>query len=339
MAKISSKPVRHALNGPTMGTGWQATFFATPGLDVARVREALQAAVDQVDAQMSTWKSDSELMRLNCAPVGEWLVLPAQLAEVIRLGLAIGRASNGAFDIGIGDAVRAWGFGPEAAGALAIRAAIMAQRQPAHEVLELDGLLLRKQAPITLDLNGVAKGYGVDRLSETLREHGITAGLAGIDGEMRSHGLRPDGRPWVVAVESPDPDRRSAHSILALEDAAVATSGDYRHRVEVGRRSLSHTMEPRRGAPLPAPPASVTVVASTCAEADAWATALMVAGEAVGCRLAQRHRLEALFLIRVGDGIKPRAAGRLFGNEPTPAPATTPTSASANGRPSSAMPR
>jgi thiamine biosynthesis lipoprotein len=135
---------------------------------------------------------------------------------------------------------------------------------------------VRKAAPIALDLNGIAKGYGVDRLAETLREHGIADALVGIDGEMRAMGLRPDGEAWTIAVEAPDAERRTPHSILALQDAAVATSGDYRHWVEVQGRRLSHTMDPRRGAPLIASPASVTVVARTCAEADAWATALMV---------------------------------------------------------------
>ena len=162
----------------------------------------------------------------------------------------------------MGDAVTAWGFGPEAAAPDRIRAAMAAPRRPAHEVLELDGRSrVRKRAPIALDLNGIAKGYGVDRLAETLRDLGIATALVGIDGEMRAMGLRPDGEPWTVAVEAPDPERRTPHSILALQDAAVATSGDYRHWVEVQGRRLSHTMDPRRGAPLIASPASVTVVA------------------------------------------------------------------------------
>ena len=126
-------------------------------------------------------------------------------------------------------------------------------------------------------------------------------------------GLRPDGAPWGVAVEAPDPDRRTPHSVLALHDAAVATSGDYRHWVEVQGRRLSHTMDPSRGAPLIAPPASVTVIARTCAEADAWATALMVLGEEAGAKLATQQGLDALFLLRDdGGGVHSKAIGRLF---------------------------
>jgi thiamine biosynthesis lipoprotein len=321
MSKMSTESARIALNGPTMGTRWSALFFVEPGVNTGVVRDALQMAVDEVDAQMSTWKPDSDLMRLNAAPVGYWVEVPDRVAEVLRLGLEIGRASGGAFDIGMGDAVTAWGFGPEAAAPDGIRAAMAASRRPAHEVLEFDGNHLRKAAPIALDLSGIAKGYGVDLLAEILRVHGIDNALVGIDGEMRATGLRPDGETWTIAVEAPDTERRKPHSILALQDAAVATSGDYRHWVEVQGRRLSHTMDPTRGAPLVASPASVTVVASSCAEADAWATALMVLGPERGAALARKQGLDALFLLRE-DGASARGVGvgRLFSEEPAAMP-------------------
>lgn len=316
MSKMSTEPVRHALNGPTMGTRWSALFFAPPGFDPAPVQAALQAAVDAVDAQTSTWKPDSDLMRLNAAPVGEWQDIPADLGRVLTLGLAIGRASGGAFDIGQGDAVRAWGFGPDPADPKAIRTAMQAPRRPAHEVLEFDGNRVRKFAPIALDLNGIAKGYGVDRLAEVLSACGILDALVGIDGEMRALGLRPDGTPWTIAVEAPERDRRAPHSILTLQDASVATSGDYRHWVTVQGRDLSHTMDPARGAPLLAPPASVTVIAPTCAEADAWATALMVAGVDEGPGLARKAGLDALFLTRDDTGVvQGIGVGKLFSSK------------------------
>ncbi len=317
MLKMSTDVTRHALNGPTMGSRWSALFFAEPGLDRGSVHAALQAAVDEVDAQMCTWKPDSDLMRLNAAPVGAQVAVPEPLRAVLHLGLEIGRASDGAFDVGMGDAVAAWGFGPETAAADCIRNAMAAPRRPAHDVLEIGELHVRKAAPITLDLNGIAKGYGVDRLADSLRAHGIKSGLVGIDGEMRALGLRADGHAWMIAVEAPDHDRRAPHSVLALQDAAVATSGDYRHWVEVQGCRLSHTMDPGRGAPLIASPASVTVVARTCAEADAWATALMVLGPDTGAAFARKASLDALFLLRDDDGsTRSVGVGPLFSEEP-----------------------
>jgi thiamine biosynthesis lipoprotein len=305
---MSTEAPRLALNGATMGTRWQATFRAPRGLDAARLRAELQAAVDEVDAQMSTWRPQSDLMRLNAAAAGEWVDVPAGLHAVLCLGLAVGRASGGAFDLGQGDAVAAWGFGPAAPSAAAIRRAVAAPRPPAHEVLEIGPRRVRKRAAIALDLNGIAKGYGVDRLAATLKAHGIADALVGIDGEMRALGLRPDGRPWVVAVEAPEAGRRAVHSVLELRDAAVASSGEYRQRITWRGRQVSHIIDPRRGVPLAAPPASVSVVAGTCAEADAWATALMVLGPDRGGAVARKRGLDALFLLR-DDAGGTRAAG------------------------------
>jgi thiamine biosynthesis lipoprotein len=287
-----------------MGTRWSALFYIATRFDLSPVQDALQAAVDEVDAQMSVWSPNSNLMRLNACPIGEWVEIPKRLMDVLSLALDIGRASGGAFDIAVGDAVAAWGFGLEAADQSLIRQALQAPCRVAHEALELDldRGRARKRAPVILDLNGIAKGYGVDRLAETLCAFGISSGLVGIDGEMRAFGLRPDEQPWTIAIEAPDDDRRAPYSILALENAAVATSGDYRHWTLVAGRRLSHTMDPCRGAPLSESPASVTVIARTCAGADAWATALMVTGATAGARLAQQRQIDALFLSRGSDG-------------------------------------
>ena len=312
-SKTSIGWVRHALNGTTMGTRWSALFFTAPGFDPTPLQNALQLAVDDVDHQMSTWNPDSDLMRLNRAPENESIEVPAQLAHVLTLGLNIGRASGGAFDIGMGDAVRAWGFGSDAASSPGIEAALKRSRHPAYDLIEIEGNRVLKRQAITIDLNGIAKGWGVDRLAETLVNHGIHSGLVGIDGEMRAMGLRPDGEPWAIAVEAPETDCRKPHSLLSLRDAAVATSGDYRHWVTVQGHRLSHTMDPKRGAPLTSSPASVSVVAPTCAEADAWATALMVLGPSTGSALVSRENLSALFLMRDEDGgIQPRGVGALF---------------------------
>lgn len=296
MPKISSDLVRRALNGPTMGTRWSVVLFAPAAADLGALAAALQAAVDEVDAQMSTWRPESDLMRFNAAPEGVWQALPARLLQVLEAALQIGRQTGGAFEIAMGDAVAAWGFGPAPADAVAIRAALACPRRPSFETLELDLAAgrARKSAPMRLDLNGIAKGYGTDRLAEVLIAHGVTHALAAIDGELRAIGAQPDGRGWAVAVERPDPALRAAEGVLELRDIAVATSGDYRHRVRVGDRELSHTMDPRRGAPVLDGPASVTVLAQSCMQADALASAFMVLGEA-GRALAERLGVEVIW--------------------------------------------
>lgn len=316
MPKMSTDPVLHRLSGPTMGTRWTAQFYAPPNRNLAVIESALANAVAEVDAQMSTWKPSSDLMRLNLAEPGDWVELPIPLVEVLARAIVIGRASEGAFDVGTGDVVDAWGFGPNAANTDRMRAAFGKPRLPAHEALELDRLTMtaRKHAPMTLDLSGIAKGYGVDRMMTVLGQYGIRHALVGLDGELRAQGQHPDERPWAVALERPDHDRRAPISVLALQDAAIATSGDYRHWVELddGQR-LSHTIDPALGGPVRGGPASVSVVTKSCMDADAWATALMVRGVDKGSALARQQGLDALFLTRSDDGIRQTPVGSLFG--------------------------
>ena len=291
-----------ALGGPTMGTRWSVLIDA-PQTDPT-LQSRFQAAVDDVDAQMSTWKPDSDLMRLNAAPLNTWVTLPDQLMAVLAAGLSVSRQTDGAFEMNVGDAVRAWGFGPDTIELGAIRMASSTPRVPATAALQLDPVnsRARKSAPLALDLSGIAKGYGVDRLAETAAQFGTTQALCSIDGELRAIGTRRTGRPWAVGIEMPDETVTGQHSTLALEEMAVATSGDYRHFVTVAATRLAHTIDPRRGSPLVAPPASVTVLSRSCMLADAMATALMVMGVGPGISLAKEHAISALFLRRTLGG-------------------------------------
>ena len=303
--------VRRVISGPTMGTRYSAVFFAQEERHLADLHLALQRAVDAVDGQMSTWKPDSDLMRLNRAPAGTWVDVPSQLATVLASALEIGRLSDGAFDIGVGDLVSAWGFGP-AAGVPdpdAIAAASAGLRTPAHLALELDPIRKRacKHAPITLDLSGIAKGYGVDELARVLEARGISSYLVSIDGELRAGRPKPDGSRWRVAVESPELGHRMAAGVIEIADAALATSGDYRHFVEHRHVRYGHTIDPRQQAPLRDGPSSVTVRAGNSMHADAWATALMVLGPQRGSELASALGLEVLFAERGTDAARPMA--------------------------------
>ena len=183
-----------------------------------------------------------------------------------------------------------------------IQAALRERLPPTHTVLELDvpGSRVRKHAQFTLDLSGIAKGFAVDEMMRTVEAFGISNALVGLDGELKARGAKADGTPWRVAVERPDYELRGPLGVIELRDAAVATSGDYRHWIDLGRKRLSHTMDRSRGGPIDNEIASVSVVAASCMDADAWATAFMVLGPVQGKALAQKQGLNALFIQR-GD--------------------------------------
>ncbi len=302
----------HALYGETMGTRWRVNAVAPARSDLHALHGEIQAELDRLVAQMSTWEAGSDICRFNRAPAGTWQVLPPAFFAVLRCALEIAAASDGAYDPTIGPLVGLWGFGANAAG----------QRVPhAHEIDDARArtgwrrIALREQDACALqpgdawlDLSAIAKGYAVDAVGARLRERGIEAALVEVGGELRGYGRKPDGSAWHVLVESAEDQDDDEPCILALEDGrAVATSGDRWHRFERDGRRYTHTIDPRSGRAVEHAAAAVTVVADSAMRADAWATALTVMGAEAGYAFAAERGLAARFLARHAQGIVVRA--------------------------------
>jgi FAD:protein FMN transferase len=294
----------HKITGRTMGTEFHVVLAASQ-IDLAPLATALFQAVDAVDRAMSTWKPDSDLSQFNRAPLNTWVAVPEALAHVVTEGLKVSRATQGAFDMTLGQAVNAWGFGPEAVTALPEAAQPLGQFRALQARMTPPALL--KTAAFQLDLSGIAKGFGVDELARTLEAHGITDYLVSIDGEVRGRGRKPglDG-VWNVALEAPMRGQREAWDVVEVKDCALATSGDYRHFVEKDGSLRSHTIDGRTGWPVDNKVASVTVRHASCMIADAWASALMVLGPELGPAVADAQNVAALFLIREAEGVRER---------------------------------
>ncbi|WP_226469257.1 FAD:protein FMN transferase [Luteimonas panaciterrae] len=300
------------LYGETMGTRWRVSAVASTNVDLHLLHHDIQSRLDVVVAQMSTWEADSDICRFNRAPGGTWHVLPQAFFDVLRCALDIAEASGGAYDPTIGPLVGLWGFGangaghriPEAEEIAAARARVGWRR------IELRAETLSALQPggVSLDLSAIAKGYGVDAVVMCLRERGIAAALVDVGGELRGYGHKPDGKAWHVLVESEEESDDDEPCVLVLESGkAVATSGDRWHRFEQDGRRYAHTIDPRSGRPVEHAPASVTVIADTAMQADAWATALTVMGMQDGVAFATRHGLAARFVAHAEGRIDVRA--------------------------------
>ncbi|MFC3283906.1 FAD:protein FMN transferase [Litchfieldella rifensis] len=299
-------PVR--MEGDIFGTFYQVTIAEPLTRERASTLEAgFGQVLEEVDASMSTYREDSELMAFNEAPIGEWQPLSGELIEVLAISQAVSRASGGAFDITVGGLVNLWSFGPEARpreipGAAELKARLA---EVGHGKLELDveKRRARRLSDIFVDLSGVAKGYATDKVAAYLDAQGIEHYLINIGGELIVRGYRDgDESPWRIGVEVPDGRRRVAQHILPLHDISVATSGDYRNYFEEDGQRFSHTIDPRTGYPVRHSLASVTVVHESNAWADAWATALLVMGPEKAMALARERDLRILTLVRDGEG-------------------------------------
>lgn len=263
---------------PLLGTFVTITVFGEN-------REALNAAIStafdefrRIDGLMSLHRADSELSRLNAgAAAGPVLVSP-DLFRVISKAQEIARQTEGSFDITIRPLADLWGFIwkeyrlPTEAELRAVLPRVNYQLVQ----LEPDRGAGRFLAPgVSIDLGGIAKGYAVDCAIEKLDSLGVSNAMVKAGGDLRVIGLPPGKTNWIVRLEDPRKEGRRAE--VPLRDAALSTSGNYENFFELNGVRYGHILNPRTGQPVQGI-AACTVIAPTCMESDALATACFVYG-------------------------------------------------------------
>jgi thiamine biosynthesis lipoprotein len=303
------EPVVLEFEGATMASTYHVKVVdprAHPGTRQALER-GIAGELDLVNFTMSRFDPESELYRFNQRRDTSPFAMSAAALDVIAAARALGERTGGAYDVTIAPLLRLWGFqGGKRPAAMPSDAEIAAAR--AHvgwrlfEVDEKAGAVRKVDPEVELDLASIAPGAAVDRLANMFEAFDNEDYMVEIAGEVRCHGVRPDGGPWRIGIEKPIDAGRAIHEVVELRNTALSTSGDYRQFYELEGRRLSHTIDPRSGRPIEHGLASVTVLHEECMMADAWATALDVLGPEDGFRLAERERLPALFIVRKPDG-------------------------------------
>jgi thiamine biosynthesis lipoprotein len=296
------------LHGEAMGTTWSIKL-ASAGLgpDLSRATSStIVAKIGGIDGLMSTWSPTSQLSQFNAGQRTDPFRVASELLEVLEISREVSLRSGGAFDVTVGPLVQAWGFGSEGRRSPPDAQTLSALRERVgYQKLTIDSpeSSIAKQHPaLEVDLSAVAKGYAVDELARSFEELGHEGFLIEIGGELRARGVHLDGRPWRVAIETPDSPDRPVHRIVELRGLSMATSGDYRNYYEHEGRRVSHTIDPRTGRPIEHRLASVTVLHPEAAWADAWATALNVLGPVAGYDLAVAQGLPAYLIVRSESG-------------------------------------
>lgn len=290
-----------------MGTTWHVTY--TGEAEEAALREAIGATLESVNESMSTYRPDSEISRVNASAPGDPIALSAAFSEVLGAALDVGARSQGAYDVTVAPLVDLWGFGAGSAAdwslpsTAQVRAVLGRVGQSALVWHPEQGTLIR-HGRVSLDFSSIAKGYAVDRVAGVLEDAGVVNYLVEVGGEMRVSGTSPRGDAWRIAVEKPMAGQRGIAEALVVTDIAVATSGDYRNYVEIDGTRYSHTLDPRTGYPVTHDLVSVTVLHERCMMADAWATALIVAGPEEAMRLAKVNDLAVYMMTRRDDALE-----------------------------------
>ena len=307
-AACARSPEELVLSGPTMGTTYTVKVAAPPtSLDSAQLRATIDDVLAHIDQSMSGYRPDSEVARFNASAATQWYEVSPDLAALVQAALEISEKSGGAFDITVAPLVAAWGFGPGGEPQVLPSAEQLAQIDASVGYRKLHVRLeppaLRKDvAELSIDLNGIAPGYAVDRLADRLHALHAENFMIDIGGEIRARGRNARGAPWHIGVERPVDTQRAPYAGIWLDGASVSTSGEYRDYYERDGRRYSHTIDPRTARPIDRAPGSVVVIAASTALADGWATALNVLGPQAGLELAAKEHMPVLFIERAGDG-------------------------------------
>lgn len=299
------------LSGQSMGTTWTVRYINANHHSKDSVRALIQSELDLVVAQMSTWQTDSNLSLFNRAEANTWHAIPAAFFQVLDCALKVATDTDGAFDPTVGPLVNLWGFGPEGQRSTppdneevkAVHANCGWQK------LKLDSQGRRVMQPgnVYVDFSGIAKGYSVDRIASVLEVAGIKNYLIEVGGELYGKGIKPDGQPWWVALETSPEASTLNQSVIALHGLAIATSGDYRRCFDYEGKRYAHTIDPKTGFPIERALnalVSVSVLHTECMMADALATAFTVMGLQAALTYADTYGIAVLLVEQSADGFK-----------------------------------
>ena len=274
------------LHGAAFGTTWSVKSHA-PFHDDTRAK--LAAELERIESTLSHWRPGSATSQFNAADSTLPLAIPPELIALVSQCLEVSRATGGAFDITVAPLVQAWGQGPGGPPSSPPDANTIdhLREHIGWQKITVDATastLQKSDARLQLDLGAILQGYAADRLAALVASEGITDCLIEVGGELLARGA------WEVAVENPaqpgQPVRR-----LTLQNAALATSGTYRAK---------HLINPVTGSPITHDTALVAIILPTCAEADAWATALIVIGGENARALAEKRGIKILTITASG---------------------------------------
>ncbi len=344
---LAAEPlVRREFREPHMGTQFRIVLYTA---DESTANAASRAAFDRIarlDAMLSDYRDDSELMRLCQQAGGPAVPVSDELFRVLAASQSLAKRTDGAFDVTVGPVVRLWRRARRLHQLPDPNRLAEARALVGHELIRLEvqkgvGYRCAKHPAVRsgndtrplfepsvqllkpgmrLDLGGIAKGFAADEAIAVLERHGVSRALVAAGGDIVVSDPPPGECGWIIAIASPDPDRKNPNSgppapnpLLLLHNAAVSTSGDTEQFVEIAGKRYSHIVDPRTGIGL-TDRLQVTVIAPTGTASDSLATAVSVLGPDSGLRLIDSIPGTAALIVRVGEQGHEHRESRLFRN-------------------------
>ena len=297
------------INGQAMGTNYQIKFNNILNKSISK--SSIDSIFQNLNSQMSTYDPKSEISLFNKSK--DNFKISNEFEHVINKSKYWTKKTSGAFDITIFPLLSIWGFGPFSQGKITkIPAEYLIKDKldfiGSDNIFVDNNILIKQNHNIAIDVNAIAKGYGVDVVFEFLKKYKIKDLMVELGGEIRAIGKNQFGKTWSYGIETPslDPQTQTNYDfIIELENRSMATSGDYRQYSMINEKIYSHTLDPRTGYPSINNVASATVLSPKCIDADALSTSLMILEIDEGLKLIESiDDVEALIILRDNDSYK-----------------------------------
>ena len=293
-----------------MGTTYSILLVPKPNeeIDLAKLQFGIDSVLYEVNNQMSTYLVNSEITQFNDLNAGESISISTGFKNVIQRSIYWGKITNGAFDPTIFPIVQLWRTGsrinkmgenwePPKSGEI-----LSSMNKIGYNKININENTLSKAIKgQMIDLNAIAKGWGVDEIFRFLKRTGFKDLMVEIGGEVRVGGKNNLNRPWSIGIETPVKNTLPGEQIFGkvdISDKGMATSGNYRNFYTYNGKSYSHIIDPRNGKSVESSLLSVTVLAESCMDADALATALSILSYDQGLKLINSiEGSEALWIL------------------------------------------
>ncbi len=286
---------------------------------VAQTEPTAQAAIaagfkeiHRLDELLSTWIPTSDLSKVNLAAGREPMKVGPETLTLVKRSLEVADLTAGGFNIAIGPAVAAWGFGTQTRVPDGVELASLRKLVDLSHVTldERSSTIFLTLPGMRLDVGGIGKGFAADRAVAVMQAEGATGGIVALSGDIKTFGRMPDGKPFLLGIQHP----RQEGALLArveLQDEAISTAGDYEQVFEQDGNRYHHILDPRTLQPARGCQ-SVTVIAKEGIVADGLDTGIFVMGPERGMELVERlPDVEAVVVDRdgkiwVSSGLKGR---------------------------------
>lgn len=315
LTACSPKSDYQSIQGQTMGTTYHITF-KNNNQDAKSIQADIDTRLQAVNQSMSTYIKDSTISKFNRLPSNQPIKLDTDFLKVLHDSQIIYQASGGSFDPTVYPLVELWGFGSQ-------MSVERLQSPPSddkidaikdkiglNKVVLLGDSIQKTTDGVGLDFSAIAKGYGVDVITQILADkYHIDDYMVEIGGEVATKGKNANGDNWTLAIDKPvigsSTATREAIATITQKDGQtlhIATSGGYRNSVVFDGVRYSHTINPATAKPVAGSASSVTVFHDSVCLADGWATALTAVPYADALLMANNHHIKALFIVENADG-------------------------------------